>query len=156
MVHHLEFYGPTMKMRTPSYRDRELDGIAGVGWEWIAPSLVLTVAELLVLGWLGLGLVTQAVFFSVGLLWSVVMFYGAHEAMHVTRPTAFVRRPLRRWFLHARRMHAIHHRAVDHSGRFLGNFGIISHLFDRLFGSYLRKVPQPQASAAASGKRTNA
>ena len=33
--------------------------------------------------------IDQVIFFAVGLTWSVVMFYAAHEAMHVTRPTRF-------------------------------------------------------------------
>ncbi len=141
LVHHLEFYGPTMKMRTPSYRDREVaEGIAGVGWEWIAPSLVLVLAEFAVLLALGVPPIDQLIFFAVGLTWSVVMFYAAHEAMHVTRPTRFLAGPLRPWFLHARRLHAIHHLARGEDGRFLGNFGISFHGFDRLLGTYVDRV----------------
>jgi sterol desaturase/sphingolipid hydroxylase (fatty acid hydroxylase superfamily) len=143
MVHHLEFYGPAMKMRTPTYRDREVHGgIAGVGWEWIAPSLLLVVGELVVLQAAGVGVAEQLVFFVGSSLWSVVMFHGAHEAMHVSRRSGFLAWPLRHWFLNARRLHAIHHVAIDDAGRITGNFGILFHGFDRLFGTYLRKVPR--------------
>jgi sterol desaturase/sphingolipid hydroxylase (fatty acid hydroxylase superfamily) len=144
MVHHLEFYGPRMKMCTPTYRDREVPGgIVGVGWEWIAPSLLLLLVELLVLDAAGMGASKQAVFFVGGLSWSVLTFYGAHEAMHVSRPSRYLAGPLRRRFLHARRLHAIHHVAVDAAGRFTSNYGIFFHGFDRLFGTYLRKVTRP-------------
>jgi sterol desaturase/sphingolipid hydroxylase (fatty acid hydroxylase superfamily) len=143
MVHHLDFYGPAMKMRTPTYRDRETrGGVAGVGWEWLAPSLMLVIVELVVLQVAGIGAVAQVVFFVGGSAWSVLMFYGAHEAMHVSRASRFLAWPLRRWFLHGRRLHAIHHVAIDDAGKFQGNFGILFHGFDRLFGTYLRKVPK--------------
>lgn len=142
LVHHLELYGPTMKLRTPVYRDRELhDGIAGVGWEWIVPSVVLFVVELLTLVTLGVAPSLLVTFFGVGLVWSVVMFHAAHEAMHVTRPTLFLAGPWRDRFLVARRMHDIHHVAIDEQGRFIGNFGMLCFGFDRVFGTYLRKVP---------------
>jgi sterol desaturase/sphingolipid hydroxylase (fatty acid hydroxylase superfamily) len=143
MVHHLEFYGPSMKMCTPTYRDREVPGgFAGVGWEWIVPSLVLMLVEWLALEAVGMGASKQVVFFVGGLAWSVVTFYGAHEAMHVTRPSVlFLVWPLRRRFMRARRLHAIHHVAIDDAGHFTGNYGIFFHGFDRLFGTYLRKVP---------------
>lgn len=146
MIHHLEFYGPGMKMCTPTYRDRETPGgIAGVGWEWLAPSLVLVLVELVVLRAAGVGAAGQLEFFVVGSLWSVMLFYGAHEAMHVSRRSRFLAWPQRHWFLHARRLHVIHHVAIDDAGRFLGNYGILFHGFDRLFGTYLRKVPSKRS-----------
>lgn len=145
LVHHVELYGPTMKLRTPTYRDRERGGIAGVGWEWIVPSLLLFVLELAVLNAVGVSLVKQAIILIGGFVWSLVFFYRAHEAMHVSRPSRLLASPLRGWFLRVRRLHDIHHVAIDQHGRFTSNFGITFHGFDRLFGSYRSKVPSRRA-----------
>jgi hypothetical protein len=141
LVHHLDLYGPSMKLRTPVYRDRERGGIAGVGWEWIVPSLVLFVLELALLHAADVSAAKQAIILVGGLLWSVVFFYRAHEAMHVSRSSWLLASPLRGWFLRARRLHDIHHVAIDEHGRFTCNFGVTFHGFDRLFGSYRSKVP---------------
>lgn len=141
LIHHLEMYGPSMKMQTPIYRDRVTEGIAGIGWEWPVSTLMVLVIELAALNLLGIAAVHQAIILGGGTLWSLLMFYGAHEAMHVERPPWHLRWPLRRRFFRARRLHAIHHVAITEDGRFLGNFGIMFHGFDRLFGTYLVKVP---------------
>lgn len=141
LVHHLELYGPGMKLRSPVYRDRALpEGVAGIGWEWIVPSAVLMVGELAVLRWLGVRGVNQGIFLVASLGWSWLTFYAAHEAMHLSTP-AILRVPtLRGWFLHARRLHDVHHVARE-GERFLGNYGMSFHLFDRVFGTYLPRVP---------------
>ncbi len=141
LVHHLELYGPGMKLRSPVYRDRAVpDGIAGIGWEWLVPSAVLMLGEWLVMLALGVPGAQQLVFFAASLAWSWVTFYAAHEAMHVSAP-AILRVPIvRDRFLHLRRLHDIHHVACT-GERFLGNYGMSFHLFDRLFGTYLARVP---------------
>lgn len=140
MAHHLRLYGPRMKMRTAQYLDREARGVVGgIGWEWIGPSVALFAVELAALGAVGVPAVHQAVFFVVGAVWSLVMFHRAHEAMHVTAPSMFEAGPLRGWFRRARRMHDIHHLAIDDEGRFRRNFGIAFFWFDRLFGTHAPK-----------------
>lgn len=141
MAHHVQLYGPRTRMRTATYLDRDAHrGVGGVGWEWVVPSVVLFAFELAVLCALGVPATYQAVVFVGGFVWSAVMFHRAHEAMHVDAPSLFQAGPLRRWFLRARRMHDIHHLAVDDAGRFGKNFGITFFLFDRLFGSYERRL----------------
>jgi sterol desaturase/sphingolipid hydroxylase (fatty acid hydroxylase superfamily) len=68
------------------------------------------------------------------------MFHRAHEAMHVTAPSVFHTRALRTWFRRARRLHDIHHLAIDDEGRFAKNFGIAFSWFDRLFGTYAPRL----------------
>jgi sterol desaturase/sphingolipid hydroxylase (fatty acid hydroxylase superfamily) len=138
MVHHIHHYGPRMKMRSAAY----LDGgaVARIGWEWIAPSLALFAVELAVLSALGVPVVHRVAFFASGFLWSLVLFHRAHEAMHVTAPSVFHLSPLHGWFRRARRMHDIHHLAIDDEGRFHKNFGIAFFWFDRLFGTYAPRL----------------
>lgn len=140
LAHHVELYGPRMKMRTATYLDRAHGGVGGIGWEWIGPSVVLFGVELATLGALGVPAIHQAIFFVVGSVWSLVMFHRAHEAMHVTAPSRFHASPLRGWFRRARRRHDIHHLSIDDDGRFRKNFGIGFSWFDRLFGTCATKL----------------
>jgi sterol desaturase/sphingolipid hydroxylase (fatty acid hydroxylase superfamily) len=68
------------------------------------------------------------------------MFHRAHEAMHVTTSSVFHTRLLRGWFRRARRMHDIHHFAIDDQGRLRKNYGIAFSWFDRLFGTYAPRL----------------
>jgi hypothetical protein len=45
---------------------------------------------------------------------------------------------IRYWFAKARRLHDIHHRSLDHSGKMDTNFGIGFYFYDRLFGTIMK------------------
>ena len=63
------------------------------------------------------------------------MFSYLHDRMHV-KNFWMERAPLvRRWFLRARRLHDIHHHALNDNGLMDRNFGIGFFVFDKLFGT---------------------
>jgi sterol desaturase/sphingolipid hydroxylase (fatty acid hydroxylase superfamily) len=71
--------------------------------------------------------------------WPVLMFSYLHDRMHL-KDFWMARTPIiRAWFCNARRLHDIHHRALDDDGRMHANFGIGFFWFDRLFGTIGRR-----------------
>ena len=73
------------------------------------------------------------------LAWPLFMFSYLHDRMHLS-DFWMARNPLLRfWFRAARRLHDIHHHAVDDNGRMDTNFGIGFFLFDRIFRSIAKR-----------------
>jgi len=138
LIHHILHYGPYQSMRAPAYRNAT-DGrasLGNVGMEWVLP-----IALILLLGWgamnaLGVWWLYQLVAVMTMIFWAVLMFSYLHDRMHLQgfwmERTPFVKT----WFLHARRLHDIHHHALNDDGQMNRNFGIGFFWFDRLFGTF--------------------
>lgn len=135
MIHHLHLYGPNQPMRLPKYRGATEDraSLGNIGMEWILPAaLILAVCTLLLwsfgVGWryILLALLTM-------LAWSILMFSYMHDSMHVENCWMERTPLLKNWFMGARRLHDIHHHALNDEGRMDRNFGIGFFFFDRLF-----------------------
>jgi len=70
------------------------------------------------------------------------MFSYLHDRMHIAGFWMERNVWLREWFLAARRLHDIHHRALNDEGLMDKNFGIAFFFYDRLFGT-LTRDPRP-------------
>ena len=141
LIHHMVHYRPNQPMRSASYRNATGDraAIGNVGMEWILPiALVLLVSwgvmNLFKVCWL-----YQVVALVTMISWAVLMFSYLHDRMHL-KDFWMVRTPLiGAWFVRARRLHDIHHHALNDQGQMNRNFGIGFFWFDRLFGTYKKK-----------------
>lgn len=139
MIHHFHLYGPQQQMRTPFYKDATEGraALGNIGMEWILPS-----AAVLVLCWLGMWAAGvpwpfQALGMAVLVGWPLFMFSYLHDRMHLEN-FWMERAPLvRAWFTRARRLHDIHHHAMNDEGRMTRNFGIGFFFFDRLFRTFI-------------------
>lgn len=138
MKHHMVLYGPLQKQRPgEEYLDATTGQVAlgNIGLEWIIPSAVSLGAVVAVLSLLGTPLVYQAVVVGTILAWSFLMFSYLHDRMHL-KNFWMERAPLlRHWFVRARRLHDIHHHALNNEGLMDKNFGIGFFLFDRVFAT---------------------
>lgn len=138
MMHHLEFYGPLDAMRPGTkFLDATTDRVAlgNIGLEWLVPSGLILAAFLIAFRLLRVPWLYQTTFVIVALSWSFLMFSYLHDSMHVQQFWMEKAGLLRRWFVQARRLHDIHHRALDDRGKMDKNFGIGLFVFDRLFGT---------------------
>jgi sterol desaturase/sphingolipid hydroxylase (fatty acid hydroxylase superfamily) len=139
MIHHLKLYNPK-NLRSEQYRNPTVGvnaraGIWGLGLEWLLPVVTLITVAVLILGVAKVPFRQQELFLGSALLWSYLMFNAIHDAMHLNR-TWLLRIPfVRIWFLHARRLHDIHHVQIDSDGLMSKNFGICFFFMDRLFGT---------------------
>lgn len=157
MKHHLVLYAPLQKQR-PS--EHYLDATAGrlslgnIGLEWIAPSAVILAIAVAMLRLLGAGLADQAIAIGTILLWSFLMFSYLHDRMHIKNFWMAHAPVLKRWFRRARRLHDIHHHALNNNGLMDKNFGIGFFAFDRLFGTLEHELTSfnHQGHAAATKK----
>ena len=138
MKHHLILYGPLQKQR-PS--DQYMDATTGqaaignIGLEWIIPSAVILAVAETALRLLHISALDQAVSIATVLAWSFLMFSYLHDRMHI-KDFWMERVPvIKRWFVRARRLHDIHHHALNDGGLMDKNFGIGFFGFDRLFGT---------------------
>jgi len=138
MKHHLILYGPLQKQR-PS--DKYIDATTGeiaignIGLEWIIPSALILAIALAVLSLFHLSYFNRACCIGTILMWSFLMFSYLHDRMHI-RNFWMERAPVvRRWFARARRLHDIHHHALNNHGLMDKNFGIGFFAFDKLFGT---------------------
>jgi sterol desaturase/sphingolipid hydroxylase (fatty acid hydroxylase superfamily) len=77
----------------------------------------------------------QSVALAALIVWPLFMFSYLHDRMHLSDFWMERVPVLRTWFRAARRLHDIHHHAVDDDGRMNANFGIGFFLFDRIFRS---------------------
>lgn len=154
MEHHLEHYGPTDPMRTPSYVDATDDraSIGNVGVEWILPSAILIATFLALFRATHAEWWNQTLFVAIAIGWSVLMFSYLHDRMHIQDFWMEKSPRLRRWFLRARRLHDIHHFAVDDRGRMNRNFGIGFSFFDRVFGTRSLRIDGAQREALAAAR----
>lgn len=124
-------------MRAGEYRDATDNrfSLGNVGIEWLAPSAIILLVCWGVMALLGVPPVYQGIALCTLLGWPILMFSYLHDRMHVEN-CWMTRVPLlRAWFLHARRLHDIHHRSVDNEGYLDTNFGIGFYFFDRFFGT---------------------
>lgn len=142
MIHHLKHYGPTQPMRpaskyTGTTEDRA--ALGDVGMEWLVPSVLLLGFFIGIFTLLGVPVLYQVTFVIVSLTWAKTMLNYIHNQMHI-QDFWMGRHPLfRRWFVGARRLHDIHHHALDDTGRMNRNFGISFYFLDRLFGTFSGK-----------------
>jgi sterol desaturase/sphingolipid hydroxylase (fatty acid hydroxylase superfamily) len=138
MKHHLVLYGPLQKQRpSKQYLDATTGEVAigNIGLEWIIPSSVILTITVAGLCLFRISWTDQAVSIGTILAWSFLMFSYLHDRMHV-KDFWMERTPLvRRWFLRARRLHDIHHHALNDNGLMDRNFGIGFFVFDKLFGT---------------------
>jgi sterol desaturase/sphingolipid hydroxylase (fatty acid hydroxylase superfamily) len=122
-------------MRLEKYHDStdHRFSVGNIGLEWLVPS-----AMILAVLWTAMRLVhlpelCQTIALATLAVWPIFMFSYLHDRMHLS-DFWMARTPLLRlWFRAARRMHDIHHHAVDNNGRMEANFGIGFFLFDRIF-----------------------
>jgi sterol desaturase/sphingolipid hydroxylase (fatty acid hydroxylase superfamily) len=141
MIHHLLLYGPRQPMRTTEYKDATSGraSIGNVGLEWLVPSALILAAIWSVMWVLGVPLGYRCLAFVTLVAWPTFMFSYLHDRMHI-QGFWMERAPLlNMWFRTARRLHDIHHRSIDESGRMDKNFGIGFYFFDRLFRTFARR-----------------
>ena len=135
LIHHLSLYGPRQPMRTLQYKDATLDraSIGNVGMEWILPSALILGFFWSAMWILGVSLPYRCLSFLTLVSWSIFMFSYLHDRMHLQGFWMERTRLLGWWFRRARRLHDIHHRSIDESGRMDKNFGIGFYFCDRIF-----------------------
>ena len=138
MKHHLILYGPLQKQRpSEKYIDATTGEIAigNIGLEWIIPSAVILGISLAVLTFFHISYLNRACCIGTIVLWSFLMFSYLHDRMHIKNFWMERAPVLRRWFVRARRLHDIHHHALNNKGLMDKNFGIGFFAFDKLFGT---------------------
>lgn len=156
MRHHLLLYGPLDPQRTgPEYQDATEGepAIGNVGLEWLAPGATVLASAIAVMTAFQVRIFHQAVFVTVSLVWSFLMFSYLHDRMHVTGFWMERNRWLGSWFLSARRAHDIHHWALNHEGLMDRNFGIAFFFFDRCFGTFTTTRPEFSRDGYAAARR---
>lgn len=143
MNHHVLSYAPGSRMRHEDYVQEVQDGdvlIFGLGLEWILPSLVLLVVTVSVEWLIGFSPAQIAVSVGIVIAYSVFLFWFLHETLHLKHPWILRIKPVRRWYLNARKLHDIHHHHVTDEGLMNRNYGIAFFVFDKVFGSFLPKL----------------
>jgi hypothetical protein len=135
LIHHFLIYGPGQPMRMEKYHDAtdHRFSVGNIGLEWLVPS-----AMILAVVWAGMRLIHLSALYQIIALatlvvWPIFMFSYLHDRMHLANFWMERVPILRLWFRAARRMHDIHHHAVDDNGRMEANFGIGFFLCDRIF-----------------------
>lgn len=152
MIHHLEYYGPDMDLRpSRKYRSGTSARLAltGRGLEWMLPLLILVLLSHAIILWVGPGWVASSVFNGAAIFWGYIFFGSMHDNMHRKDFWMEKNSLLMGWFRRIRRLHDIHHRHIDSSGRMTCNFGICFHLLDRMTGTYRRKAEPPSREVLA-------
>lgn len=141
LIHHFLIYGPSQAMRHDEYQHATHGRISvgNVGLEWLAPSALIFFACWGIMLAVGVSPVYQALSLATLIAWPVFMFSYLHDRMHL-KDFWMARTPvIKHWFCQARRLHEIHHRALNDHGRMEANFGIGFFWFDRLFGTLGRQ-----------------
>jgi sterol desaturase/sphingolipid hydroxylase (fatty acid hydroxylase superfamily) len=157
MKHHMVLYAPLQKQRpSEHYLDATTGEVAigNIGLEWIAPSSVILAIPVAALRLIRVSLTDQAVSLGTILAWSFLMFSYLHDRMHM-KDFWMGRAPvLGHWFVRARRLHDIHHHALNDNGLMDKNFGIGFFVFDKFFGTlaYASSGFNHQGYAAAQKK----
>jgi sterol desaturase/sphingolipid hydroxylase (fatty acid hydroxylase superfamily) len=122
-------------MRHEEYQDATDNrfSVGNVGLEWLAPSAIILTTLWTLMTVARVPAFYQSIALATLIVWPLFMFSYLHDRMHLS-DFWMERVPiLRAWFRAARRLHDIHHHAVDDHGRMEANFGIGFFLFDRLF-----------------------
>jgi sterol desaturase/sphingolipid hydroxylase (fatty acid hydroxylase superfamily) len=135
LIHHFLIYGPGQPMRHAEYHDATDSrlSVGNVGLEWLVPSAILLALLWIVMRFAHVAALYQAVAFVTLVAWPSFMFSYLHDRLHLS-DFWMIRNPIfRGWFLHARRLHDIHHHSIDDRGHMDANFGIGLFWFDRLF-----------------------
>ena len=137
LIHHLLIYGPGQPMRRDEYHDATDNrfSVGNIGLEWIAPSAMILAALCGAMRLAHLPALYQSIALLTLIAWPLFMFSYLHDRMHLSNFWMERTPVLRFWFRAARRLHDIHHHAVDDNGRMDTNFGIGFFLFDRIFRS---------------------
>lgn len=141
MIHHLALYGPRQPMRTTEYKDATYGrtSIGNVGLEWLIPSALILAASWSAMWLLGVPFGYRCLAFVTLVAWPAFMFSYLHDRMHI-QGFWMERAPLlNSWFRAARRLHDIHHRSIDESGRMDKNFGIGFYFLDRIFRTLAKR-----------------
>jgi len=141
MVHHLRTYGPKMPKRTPKYIT-SVDGRAALlnyGMEWIVPITVIYSTFFLIFWIADVPWLYRLVFITVSSVWALTMFGYMHDASHISDFWMTKNRFLKKWSLHVRKLHDIHHLNLADNGKMTKNFGICFFWMDRLFGTLCQK-----------------
>ena len=141
LIHHFLIYGPSQAMRHDEYRDATHGrfSVGNIGLEWLVPSALILFTCWGAMFAARVSPIYQALSITTLIAWPVFMFSYLHDRMHL-RDFWMARTPiLKIWFCNARRLHEIHHRAMNNEGRMEANFGIGFFWFDRLFGTMGRR-----------------
>ena len=135
LAHHFLIYGPGQPMRHDHYRDATDNrfSVGNVGLEWLVPSAMLLGTVWLLLFLLHVPALHQAIALATLIAWPIFTFNYLHDRMHLSGFWMAQHPLFRRWFLASRRLHDIHHHAVNPYGRMDSNFGIGFFFFDRVF-----------------------
>jgi sterol desaturase/sphingolipid hydroxylase (fatty acid hydroxylase superfamily) len=135
LIHHFLIYGPGQPMRHDQYQDATDSrfSIGNVGLEWLVPSGIILAAMWALMELGHVPALYQSITLVALLVWPLFMFSYLHDRMHLSDFWMERVPVLRTWFRAARRLHDIHHHALDDRGRMDANFGIGFFLFDRLF-----------------------
>ncbi|HTY24775.1 MAG TPA: sterol desaturase family protein [Desulfomonilaceae bacterium] len=135
MIHHIELYAPDQSMRSEAYKDATEGraSVGNIGMEWVVPSALILGVCWVSMCSLHVTWKYQLLVMVILLGWPIFMFSYLHDRMHISN-FWMVRVPVVRvWFTRARRLHDIHHRALNDDGRMDSNFGIGFFFFDRVF-----------------------
>jgi sterol desaturase/sphingolipid hydroxylase (fatty acid hydroxylase superfamily) len=135
LIHHFLIYAPGQPMRLEKYHDAtdHRFSVGNIGLEWLVPSAIILAVLWVAMRLVHLPALYQIIALATLVVWPLFMFSYLHDRMHLS-DFWMERTPLLRfWFRSARRMHDIHHHAVDDNGRMEANFGIGFFLFDRVF-----------------------
>jgi hypothetical protein len=135
LIHHFLIYGPGQPMRHDHYLDATDNrfSVGNVGLEWLAPSAIILAVLWALMMTLHVPVPYQSIALATLVVWPAFMFSYLHDRMHLSEFWMAQNPLLHSWFRAARRLHDIHHHAVDDSGRMDANFGIGFFLFDRVF-----------------------
>jgi sterol desaturase/sphingolipid hydroxylase (fatty acid hydroxylase superfamily) len=135
LIHHFLIYGPGQPMRRNHYQDATDNrfAVGNIGLEWLVPSAILLAALWALMMLLRIPALYQSIALATLILWPAFMFSYLHDRMHLSEFWMAQNPVLHSWFRGARRLHDIHHHAVDDNGRMDTNFGIGFFVFDRVF-----------------------
>ena len=156
LIHHFLIYGPGQPMRHQEYHDATDNrfSVGNVGPEWLLPSAIILAALWTLMALAHFPVLYQTIALTTLTIWPIFMFSYLHDRMHLSNFWMERTPVLRVWFRSARRLHDIHHHAVNDHGRMDANFGIGFFLFDRLFRTMARRHrPFNRAGFAAARSR---
>jgi sterol desaturase/sphingolipid hydroxylase (fatty acid hydroxylase superfamily) len=144
LIHHFLIYGPGQPMRRNHYHDATTNRFSAgnIGLEWLIPSAAILAMLWAIMFFLRVPALLQCIALATLIVWPIITFSYLHDRMHLSDFWMAKNPIFRRWFLAARRLHDIHHHALNDDGRMVSNFGIGFFLFDRLFRTISRRHRQ--------------
>ena len=139
MNHHILSYPSGKKMRHREYIQETNGGrlIFGLGLEWLVPSIILLLITVAIELFIGLSFAQIVTSISILLFYSIFLFWFLHETLHIKGHKILKIKFFKKWYLHARKMHDIHHHYINETGLMNKNYGIAFFWLDRVFGTYL-------------------